>query len=130
MTRSNPLLALALHSVSRRSRRRAAVRVGALLLAIAAIAAGTAAWAHGDVTPQAVDTHELPQLGAIKALVVSSAQVASKARAPRCRCCLLSMSLVLCSSWFTAVANRNRSRRRAWPGGRHRSHGGHRDFKW
>jgi cytochrome c-550 PedF len=24
----------------------------------------SAAWAHGDVTPQAVDTHELPQLGA------------------------------------------------------------------
>ena len=34
-------------------------------LAAALLCAGAvAAWAHGDVTPQAVDTHELPQLGA------------------------------------------------------------------
>ena len=33
-----------------------------LLILSAVLAAGTA-WAHGDVTPQAVDTHELPQLG-------------------------------------------------------------------
>lgn len=31
----------------------------AAALALAAVAA----WSHGDVTPQAVDTHELPQLG-------------------------------------------------------------------
>jgi len=30
---------------------------------LASLAAGGAAWAHGDVTPQAVDTKDLPQLG-------------------------------------------------------------------
>lgn len=32
-------------------------------VAIAGLALGGAAFGHGDVTPQAVDTHELPQLG-------------------------------------------------------------------
>lgn len=63
MTRSNPLLPKALHSLARRSRRRTALRVGGLLLAVAALAAGTTAAAHGDVTPQAVDTAGLPELG-------------------------------------------------------------------
>ena len=35
----------------------------AALLAAAAFATAAAVLAHGDVTPQAVDTHELPQLG-------------------------------------------------------------------
>ena len=34
------------------------------LTALALLVAGGAAWAHGDVTPQAVDTKELPLLGA------------------------------------------------------------------
>jgi cytochrome c-550 PedF len=34
------------------------------LLACALSLAAIGAWAHGDVTPQAVDTHELPALGA------------------------------------------------------------------
>jgi cytochrome c-550 PedF len=38
-------------------------RAGAALLAFAACTAGSAAWAHGDVTPQAVDTAALPKLG-------------------------------------------------------------------
>ena len=64
MTHSNPLLPKALHSLTRRSRRRTALRAGGLLLAIAAaLGAGTAARAHGDVTPQAVDTSSLPALG-------------------------------------------------------------------
>jgi cytochrome c-550 PedF len=33
-------------------------------LAAAGLSVSLAAWAHGDVIPQAVDTHELPQLGA------------------------------------------------------------------
>jgi cytochrome c-550 PedF len=33
------------------------------LLCLAAVAAAMQAWAHGDVTPQAVDTSSLPQLG-------------------------------------------------------------------
>lgn len=33
------------------------------LMAVACLSLGTAAFAHGDVTPQAVDTHELPKLG-------------------------------------------------------------------
>ena len=53
------------HSSSSRSRRNPrghlAARVGTLLLALAS---GGAAWAHGDVTPQAVDTTGLPRLGA------------------------------------------------------------------
>jgi len=44
---------------ARRRRRHAA---GALL-AVAAFAASAAVWAHGDVTPQAVDTTGLPRLG-------------------------------------------------------------------
>jgi cytochrome c-550 PedF len=35
-----------------------------LVLAASLMLAAAGAWAHGDVTPQAVDTHELPQLGA------------------------------------------------------------------
>jgi cytochrome c-550 PedF len=46
------------HSQDRRPR---LVRNGAVLLA--ALAASCLALAHGDVTPQAVDTKELPQLG-------------------------------------------------------------------
>lgn len=38
-------------------------RVRAALVTAALLAAAAALWAHGDVTPQAVDTHELPQLG-------------------------------------------------------------------
>lgn len=44
-------------------RGRMALRHGAWLLAIAACAASPAVWAHGDVTPQAVDTSALPKLG-------------------------------------------------------------------
>ena len=36
---------------------------GALLAAMLAVAASGAVWAHGDVTPQAVDTSSLPKLG-------------------------------------------------------------------
>lgn len=36
----------------------------ALSLVTACLGAVTLAYAHGDVTPQAVDTHELPKLGA------------------------------------------------------------------
>jgi len=43
-----------------RPRGRAATRVGALLLSIVACAA---VWAHGDVTPQAVDTTGLASVG-------------------------------------------------------------------
>jgi len=42
---------------------RAIARTGALLLALAGFGAGITAWAHGDVTPQAVDTTGLPKLG-------------------------------------------------------------------
>ncbi|HEY2926677.1 cytochrome c-550 PedF [Piscinibacter sp.] len=45
---------------TRPPRRRAAAHAGAVLIALAACAA---AWAHGDVTPQAVDTTALPKLG-------------------------------------------------------------------
>jgi len=38
-------------------------RAGGAPLVIAAFAACAAAWAHGDVTPQAVDTTGLPRLG-------------------------------------------------------------------
>lgn len=48
---------------TRRPRGRAISRVGALLLAAAACAASTTVLAHGDVTPQAVDTTGLPALG-------------------------------------------------------------------
>ena len=34
-----------------------------IFLASAMTVLGAAAWAHGDVTPQAVDTKTLPQLG-------------------------------------------------------------------
>ncbi len=43
---------------------RALRRLPMATLALACmLGAATAAWAHGDVTPQAVDTHELPPLG-------------------------------------------------------------------
>lgn len=48
---------------SRPTRRRSVANARALLLALAACVAGPAAWAHGDVTPQAVDTSALPKLG-------------------------------------------------------------------
>jgi cytochrome c-550 PedF len=48
---------------TRRPRGRAISRIGALLLAAAACAASTTVLAHGDVTPQAVDTTGLPALG-------------------------------------------------------------------
>jgi cytochrome c-550 PedF len=44
-------------------RRRAGAPARAAALAIAALGACAAAWGHGDVTPQAVDTHALPRLG-------------------------------------------------------------------
>jgi cytochrome c-550 PedF len=51
-------------SAPTRSRQARAIgRIGALLLAIAGCAASTIASAHGDVTPQAVDTSSLPPLG-------------------------------------------------------------------
>ena len=46
-----------------RPRGRSFAKASALLLALAICAAGTAALAHGDVTPQAVDTTGLPELG-------------------------------------------------------------------
>jgi cytochrome c-550 PedF len=46
-----------------RRRGRMALRKGAWLLAIAACVSSPAVWAHGDVTPQAVDTSALPKLG-------------------------------------------------------------------
>jgi cytochrome c-550 PedF len=55
------LLTLAIPT--RRPRGRAIARAGALLLALAACAASTTVSAHGDVTPQAVDTAGLPALG-------------------------------------------------------------------
>lgn len=45
------------------ARKRRIVKAGALLLALAACATAPGAWAHGDVTPQAVDTSILPKLG-------------------------------------------------------------------
>jgi cytochrome c-550 PedF len=48
---------------TRRSGRLAAVPLRAALLGVAAYAAWTLACAHGDVTPQAVDTSALPKLG-------------------------------------------------------------------
>jgi cytochrome c-550 PedF len=44
----------------RQPRARTLAKAGAFLLALAA---ATAVWAHGDVTPQAVDTTGLPELG-------------------------------------------------------------------
>ncbi|WP_444814945.1 cytochrome c-550 PedF [Variovorax brevis] len=41
----------------------AARRTGVWIAALACLAAATSAWAHGDVTPQAVDTTGLPPLG-------------------------------------------------------------------
>lgn len=46
--------------MSRRQRIQAAALTGVML---ASLIAAAAALAHGDVTPQAVDTHELPALG-------------------------------------------------------------------
>jgi cytochrome c-550 PedF len=48
---------------SRRPRRHVVTRCGGALLALAVAAASAAVWAHGDVTPQAVDTTGLPRLG-------------------------------------------------------------------
>src|ERR1700757_3340611 len=42
---------------------RTARRAGSLLAVAACIAGAPAAWSHGDVTPQAVDTTSLPKLG-------------------------------------------------------------------
>lgn len=42
---------------------RAARKAGALLAAAACMTGATLAWSHGDVTPQAVDTTGLPELG-------------------------------------------------------------------
>jgi cytochrome c-550 PedF len=58
MTRNGPLQPKS--STHQRSRGRVATRAGALLLAAAACAA---VWAHGDVTPQAVDTTGLAPVG-------------------------------------------------------------------
>jgi cytochrome c-550 PedF len=57
------LLTLPTAALTRRSRSRAIARAGALLLTLAACAASTTVSAHGDVTPQAVDTTGLPALG-------------------------------------------------------------------
>jgi len=57
------LLTLPRSRPAQRPGRHAVTRLGGALLAIAAIAASAAAWAHGDVTPQAVDTTGLPRLG-------------------------------------------------------------------
>lgn len=54
---------LTLATPAHRPQGRAIARVGALLLAMAACAASPAVLAHGDVTPQAVDTTGLPALG-------------------------------------------------------------------
>ena len=59
MTRNPPPTS---HSIRLTSGRRAA-KAGALLLALCACVAAPLAWAHGDVTPQAVDTSALPKLG-------------------------------------------------------------------
>ena len=56
-------LSLPPSNVTQRPHRHAAARAGAALVVIASIAACAAAWAHGDVTPQAVDTTGLPKLG-------------------------------------------------------------------
>jgi cytochrome c-550 PedF len=61
MTRLSHLRALPIPT--RRRRGLPIAKAGAFLLALAACAAGTAVLAHGDVTPQAVDTTGLPQLG-------------------------------------------------------------------
>lgn len=47
----------------RSASRHGAAKAGALLLALCACVAAPMAWAHGDVTPQAVDTSALPKLG-------------------------------------------------------------------
>jgi cytochrome c-550 PedF len=49
-------------AISRNSLTAIAVKAVALILPF--LLAGTQVWAHGDVTPQAVDTSSLPQLGA------------------------------------------------------------------
>ena len=46
-----------------RARRTPGARAAIALLAAGTLAVGAAAWAHGDVTPQAVDTSALPKLG-------------------------------------------------------------------
>ena len=53
------------HSAAPPSRalRTPGARAAIALLAAGTLAAGAAAWAHGDVTPQAVDTTGLPRLG-------------------------------------------------------------------
>jgi len=53
------------HSAAPPSRalRTPGARAAIALLAAGTLAAGAAAWAHGDVTPQAVDTSALPALG-------------------------------------------------------------------
>jgi cytochrome c-550 PedF len=47
----------------RSASRRGAAKASTLLLALCACVAAPLAWAHGDVTPQAVDTSALPKLG-------------------------------------------------------------------
>src|SRR4051812_40319703 len=44
-------------------RRLRAAWSGGVLFSVAALAVSAAVWAHGDVTPQAVDTTGLPRLG-------------------------------------------------------------------
>ncbi len=56
-------LSLPPSTITRRPRRHAASRAGATLIVLASFAACAAVWAHGDVTPQAVDTTGLPKLG-------------------------------------------------------------------
>lgn len=59
MKRNPPPTPVAIRPTSRPR----AAKVGALLLALSACLAAPIAWAHGDVTPQAVDTSALPKLG-------------------------------------------------------------------
>ena len=59
MKRNPPPTPVAIRSKTRPG----AAKAGALLLALCACISAPMAWAHGDVTPQAVDTSALPKLG-------------------------------------------------------------------
>lgn len=64
MTSFDPRAARPQHHPAIRATRRGTARQAAVLLAAAIGMAGASmAWAHGDVTPQAVDTSSLPKLG-------------------------------------------------------------------
>ena len=64
MTSFDPRAARPQHHPATRGTRPGAARKAAVLLAAAiGMAGASVAWAHGDVTPQAVDTSSLPKLG-------------------------------------------------------------------